>query len=50
MATVTAGTLGIAGAIGIGWLWFLPAGLSDRLDYLPASIAAPAVQLPVVND
>ena len=45
MATVTAGTFGIAGAIGIGWLWFLPAGLSDRLDFLPASIAASAVQL-----
>jgi hypothetical protein len=45
MATVTAGTLGIAGAIGIGWLWFMPAGIPDRLEYLPASIAASAVQL-----
>jgi hypothetical protein len=45
MATVTATTLGIAGAIGIGWLWFSPAGGSAGLDYLPASIAAPAVQL-----
>ena len=45
MATVTAGTLGIAGAIGIGRLWFMPAGIPDRLEYLAASIAAPAVQL-----
>jgi hypothetical protein len=38
---MTGGTLGIAGAIGIGWLWFLPAGLSDRLDFLPASTRPP---------
>ena len=45
MATATAATLGFAGAIGIGSLWFTPAGIPDRLEYLPASIAAPAVQL-----
>ena len=37
MAAVTAGTLGIAGAIGIGWLWFMPAGIPDRLEYLQRS-------------
>jgi len=45
MARVTAGTSGIAGAIGLGWLGFLPADVSDRLEYLPASIASAAVQL-----
>jgi hypothetical protein len=45
MATVTAGTLGIAGAIGLGWLWFTPAGVSDRLEYLPAGVVSSAVQL-----
>jgi hypothetical protein len=39
------GAVGIAGAIGVGWLWFTPAGVPDRLEYLPAGVVTPAVQL-----
>ena len=45
MTTVTAGAIGIAGAIGVGWLWFTPAGVPDRLEYLPVSVVTPTVQL-----
>jgi hypothetical protein len=41
----TAGAVGIAGAIGVGWLWFTPAGVPDRLEYSPARVVTPAVQL-----
>jgi len=45
MATLTAGTIGIATALGVGWLWFTPAAVPDKLEYLPVSIATPAAQL-----
>jgi hypothetical protein len=44
MVTVTAGTIGIAGAIGVGWLWFAPAGVPDTLEYLPARIETQVAQ------
>src|SRR5438874_3366448 len=44
MMTVTSGTIGIAGAIGVGWLWFTPAGVPDRLEYLPARIETQVAQ------
>ena len=45
MVMSTAGAIGIAGAIGVGWLWFTPAPVPDRLEYLPASVVTPAAQL-----
>src|ERR1700730_11119720 len=45
MVIGTAGAVGIAGAIGVGWLWFTPAGVPDRLEYLSAGVVNPAVQL-----
>jgi hypothetical protein len=44
MVMGTAGAVGIAGAIGIGWLWFTPAGVPDRLEYLPGGVVT-SVQL-----
>jgi hypothetical protein len=44
MMTVTAGTIGIAGAIGVGWLWFMPASAPDKLEYLPARIETQVAQ------
>jgi hypothetical protein len=45
MMTATAGTTGIAAAIGVGWLWFTPAGIPNSVEYLPAGTAIQAVQL-----
>ena len=45
MVMGTAGAAGIAGAVAVGWLWFTPAGVPDRLEYLPVRIVTPAVQL-----
>jgi hypothetical protein len=44
MVTVTAGTIGIAAAIGVGWLWFTPARVPDRLEYLPETQVAQVAQ------
>jgi hypothetical protein len=43
--TVTVGAIGIAAAIGVGSLWFAPAGVPERLEYLPAGIVTQTVQL-----
>ena len=45
MTTVTAGAIGIASAIGAGWLWFTPAGVPEKLEYLPVSFETPPIQL-----
>jgi hypothetical protein len=45
MMTGTAGVIGIAAAIGMEWLWFTPAGIPERLEYLPAGIMTPVAQL-----
>jgi hypothetical protein len=45
MTSLAAGAIVMAGAIGVGWLWFTPAGVPDRLAYLPAVFEFPAVQL-----
>jgi hypothetical protein len=45
MVTATAGTLGIVAALGVGWLWFTPAAVPDKLEYLPAGVLTPAGQL-----
>jgi len=45
MVMATAGAVGIAGAIGVGWLWFTPAGVPDRLEYLPKGVVAPSAQV-----
>ena len=45
MMTVIAGTIGIVGAIGIGWFWFTPAGIPDRLEYLLAGIETQVAQM-----
>jgi hypothetical protein len=39
------GAIGVAAAIGVGWLWSTPAGVPDRLEYLPAGIVTPVAQL-----
>jgi len=44
MVTGTVGAVGIAAAVGVGWLWFTPAGIPDRLEYLPVSVVTPVVQ------
>ena len=41
----TVGVIGVAAAIGIEWLWFTPAGIPQRLEYLPAGFMAPVAQL-----
>ena len=37
----TAGAIGIVATIGMAWLWFTPAGIPDRFEYLPAGIVTP---------
>ena len=46
----TAGALGIAAAIGIQWLYFTPASVPDRLEYLPAGIVTPVAQVAQARD
>jgi hypothetical protein len=41
----TAGAIGIAVAIAMEWLWFTPAGIPERLEYLPAGMMTPVTQL-----
>ena len=41
MTTLAAGAV----AIGVGWLWFTPAGVPNQLEYLPVALKTPAVQL-----
>ena len=45
MTTIVAGVVAMADAIGVGWLWFAPAGAPERLEYLPAGFKTAAVQL-----
>ena len=45
MITLAAGTIGVAGAIGVGWLWLTPAAAPERPEYLPAGGAMPAAQV-----
>jgi hypothetical protein len=41
----SAGVIGIAAAIGIEFLWFTPAVIPERLEYLPAGIMTPVAQI-----
>jgi hypothetical protein len=41
----TAGAIGIVATIGMEWVWFTPAGIPDRFEYLPAGVVAPVAQL-----
>jgi hypothetical protein len=41
----SAGVIGIAAAIGIEFLWFAPAGIPEKLEYLPAGIMTPVAQI-----
>ena len=45
MTTLAAGAIAMAGAIGVGWLWFTPASVPYRPEYLPAGVKTPVVQL-----
>ena len=45
MTTLTTGVIAMAGAIGVGWLSLAPAGVPERLEYLPAGLKTAAAQL-----
>ena len=45
MTTLAAAAIAMAGAIGVGWLWFTPAGAPSQPDYLPAGAKSPVLQL-----
>ena len=49
MMTVTASTIGIGAAIGVGWLWFTPASVPEKLEYLPAGVETQTAQLAQVR-
>src|SRR6267154_5710549 len=45
MITLAAGTIGVAGAIGVGWLWLAPAAARESPEYLLAGAAMSVAQM-----